>query len=474
VGCLRRRLDALALVGATLLLPLLVACAPAGATAGPRTAAGGAAEDAPPTVARPARPQNPGPRGAEAALRRTFEALAAGRRPAYLATLDPDVRDERLAATALTFATQGLLGAGGAGLPRLTLRDLRYAATVDDTGDLGDGVTWARVRVTGVVGNPVLGVEQAIDAVEVARRAEGVWFTTVLGAYRASEAGQAFSESAEGERLAAAREEAAARGRRFVSVQGAGGPRSEGRRTSWPVTLSNPDALPHTVTLQLRGLKDADGHDLLDAPDRLAPVVERGLEQRFHLAPLSRVDVRPAIESALLADLLRRHPSNTPEGIEPVIYTVDGAPPETPEEVAARIRLSAEAQEGGPRLAEYGGVRYLDSLACRIRLHNDDRIGHRLEELELSYTTVERRPDGGLSVHHRARALADLLIPAGGTAVPTTTTGGGALGSRLAPAEDLIQAEVSWLSFTLVDRGERIEQRRYVPGCEVSLGVGAP
>jgi hypothetical protein len=238
---------------------------------------------------------------------------------------------------------------------------------------------------------------------------------------------------------------------------------------SWPVTLSNLDALPHTVTLQLRGVKGADGDDLLDAPDRLAPAVERALEHRFHLAPLSRVDVRPAVESSLLAVLLRRHPSNDRGGIEPVLYTVDGAAPVTPEEVAAQIELTSEALEGGPRLAEYGGVRYLDSLGCRILLHNGDRIGHRLEDLELSYTTVERRPDGGLNVYHRAQALEDLLIPAGGAAVPMGADG--ALGSRLAPAADLLQAGASWLSFTIVDRGERIEQRRYVPGCQVSLGA---
>jgi hypothetical protein len=463
-----RRPFTAALLCAPLLFPLLVACGSAGSRApgdsGPVTAPS-------PQEERPARPQDDGPRGAEAAVRRTYEALAGGRRAVYFATLDPDVRAERLAGAALTFATQGLLRGGAPDRPRYELRDVRYAATVDpaDPDDEDGGAGWARVRVTGVVANPALGVEQTVDAVEVVRRVDGVWFTSLPLAYTQSEAGQVFAQSAEGERLAAAREAAASRGRRLLSIESVEAARPEGRQTAWAVTLRNPDASPHTLTLQLRGLNGADGRELLDAQAGLTPAVERALVHRFHLAPLSRATVRPAVDSALLASLLRRHPANALEGIEPVIYTVDGAPPESPEEVAARIGLTTEGVGDAPRIAEYGGVPYLDSFSCRITLHNAGRIGYRLEDVELAYTTVQRRADGGLVVRHRTQALEDILIPAGGAAFPVTAAGHP--GSRLAPAADLLQAGAAWLAFTIVDRGERIEQRRYVPGCEVSLAT---
>ncbi len=163
--------------GAALLSLALVGCSSASVFAPPRSTA--VTPSVRPIAASAPLPADPN--GPDGAVERAYQAFEHGDAEAFLAAIDPAVRDSP---SPMEFGNLIILDAAGLKieLSKSTFSGLRYSVLSID----GE---WATVRVEGIAHSAPLGTEASIAGVETVHRVQGQWLLSTAQARAMAQAG---------------------------------------------------------------------------------------------------------------------------------------------------------------------------------------------------------------------------------------------------------------------------------------------
>lgn len=380
---------------------LLVGCASGADVSKPTAATGPTAVAAPasqklppgkqssPAVVSPpapqAKPSTAGVGAAEAAVRKTYDALARKDRNAYLDSLEPAARNVTGAtvSAALNIAAEMLLGAS-VDFQDISFRDMKYT-TKQSFG------SWVVVEVTGYVRNVQLATESPIDAVEVARRLGETWYTSTPAL---------FASSPEGKSYAAELERRAMVGRKLVKVVKSEPMQSDDKDVWWPVTIENGDTTPHKVKVSL-----------LNAETGAPMIAQNGSAMSMSG---NIVEVRPLGTAVVKPGTFKTFLPQWPTEVRAVVASVDGKLPLMPEEIWPMITVDRAVPARTRRYESegFGATWFQNQVTCDLRINYTG-----LHVLGASFEfngTRSRTERGDVKSQRFIWRFSGLLLPGGG------------------------------------------------------------
>jgi hypothetical protein len=281
---------------------------------------------------------------AEAAIRRTYDALTAKDHNAYIDSIDPQVRNQPSLGPLLTLGTQLLTGAT-VDFENIAFRDMQYQTTSGDP-------SWAVVHVTGFIRNLQFEVEDPVDALEVAHQVQGKWYTSTIAAYGQSPEGRA--DAAVLDRRDAAR-------RQLVRVTKIEPPQSDTKEIWWPTTIYNGDLYPHQAHVAIVGLRQ---HAQPELPAFNDDIAHPNFDENFTVAPRTATVVKPAIQlSAWDSNGRGNWDPASKESATSYLAAVDGYSTLDPSVVWSQVSISSD--QGIPSLTPApSGNLYNASVSC--------------------------------------------------------------------------------------------------------------